>query len=57
MESLKNSIKKLLISSCEIIDEKETENIFFIINNMTKTIKITIIKQIFNIFIGLKINN
>lgn len=57
MESLKNGIKKLLISSCEIIDEKETENIFFIINNMTKTIKITIIKQIFNIFIGLKINN
>ena len=57
MESLKNDIKKLLISSCEIIDEKETENIFFIINNMTKTIKITIIKQIFNIFIGLKINN
>jgi len=57
LESLKNDIKKLLISSCEIIDEKETENIFFIINNMTKTIKITIIKQIFNIFIGLKINN
>ena len=57
MESLKNDIKKLLISSCEIIDEKETENIFFIINNMTKTIKITIIKQFFNIFIGLKINN
>ena len=57
MEILKNGIKKLLISSCEIIDEKETENIFFIINNMTKTIKITIIKQIFNIFIGLKINN
>ena len=57
MESLKNGIKKLLISSCEIIDEKETENIFFIINNMTKTTKITIIKQIFNIFIGLKINN
>ena len=57
MEILKNGIKKLLISSCEIIDEKETENIFFIINNMTKTIKITIIKQTFNIFIGLKINN